>query len=205
MGSDTILKIAKELQFIGQVGETYTKDQFDLERFKRIREISAELLSIVSDLPIQKIKDLFCNETGFQTPKLDVRAVIVKEDRILLVQENNFTWSLPGGWVDVNDSIKSSVVKEVYEEAGLRVIPTKLIAAQDRKLYNLPEYAYGIIKFFVLCELIDGQFKKNIETLRSEFFSLDSLPVLAEEKISKTQIEMCMAAVKQPEWQTLFD
>lgn len=200
-----LISLAKELQFIGQVGETYTKDPFDLERFKRIREISAELINLISSIPVPKIKDLFCNETGFQTPKIDVRAAIVKDSKILLVEENNHTWSLPGGWVDVNESIKSSVKKEVLEEAGLEVVPLKLIAVQDRNLHNIPLYAYGIAKVFVLCEIIGGNFKENIETIKSDFFSVDNLPTLAEEKVNIQQISMCIRAANNKEWQTLFD
>lgn len=202
---DRLVKLGKELQFIGQVGETYTKDAFDLDRFKRIRGISAEILSIKSDISIEKVKDLFCNETGFQTPKLDVRGAIIKENKILLVQERNYTWSLPGGWVDVNDSIKTSVIKEVHEEAGLRVVPTKLIAIQDRNVHNSPKYAYGITKAFVLCEVIDGHFIENIETIKSAYFSIEDLPNLAEEKVNKSQIKMCLHAAKNEDWQTLFD
>ena len=93
------LEWAKELQFIAQGGLTYSKDVFDIERFERIREIAAEMLSLQSEIPIEKVKNLFCNETGFQTPKLDTRAAIFKDDKILLVKEKNGTWSLPGGWV----------------------------------------------------------------------------------------------------------
>lgn len=200
-----LINIAKELQFIGQVGETYTKDLFDLERFKRIRELSAEIINLISSIPVPKIKDLFCNETGFQTPKIDVRAAIVKDNQILLVEEKNHTWSLPGGWVDVNESIKSSVKKEVLEEAGLEVVPLKLIAVQDRNLHNIPLYAYGIAKAFVLCEIVAGNFKENIETIKSEFFSIDNLPLLAEEKVNIQQISMCIKAANNKEWQTLFD
>ena len=92
------LEWAKELQFIAQGGLTYSKDVFDIERFERIREIAAEMLSLQSEIPIEKVKNLFCNETGFQTPKLDTRAAIFKDDKILLVKEKNGTWSLPGGW-----------------------------------------------------------------------------------------------------------
>lgn len=91
------LEWAKELQFIAQAGLTYTKDLFDKERFERIREISAEIMSLQSKLPLSEIKDLFCNETGFQTPKLDTRAAIFKDNKILLVEENDGTWSMPGG------------------------------------------------------------------------------------------------------------
>lgn len=102
------LEWAKELQFIAQGGLTYSKDVFDIERFERIREIAAEMLSLQSEIPIEKVKNLFCNETGFQTPKLDTRAAIFKDDKILLVKEKNGTWSLPGGWVDINQSIKTN-------------------------------------------------------------------------------------------------
>ena len=95
------LEWAKELQFIAQTGLTYSKDPFDLERFGRIREISAEIMSHMCDIPVETVKGLFCNETGFQTPKLDTRAAIFDRsgDKILLVKELNGTWSLPGGWV----------------------------------------------------------------------------------------------------------
>ena len=142
---------------------------------------------------------------GFQTPKLDVRGAIIKENKILLVQERNYTWSLPGGCVAVNDSIKTRVIKEVHEEAGLRVVPTKLIAIQDRNVHNSPKYAYGITKAFVLCEVINGHFIENIETIKSAYFSVEDLPNLAEEKVNKSQIKMCLHAAKNKDWQTLFD
>ena len=128
------LEWAKELQFIAQGGLTYSKDVFDIERFERIREIAAEMLSLQSEIPIEKVKNLFCNETGFQTPKLDTRAAIFKDDKILLVKEKNGTWSLPGGWVDINQSIKTNTEKEVKEEAGLNVKAIRIIAIQDRNL-----------------------------------------------------------------------
>ena len=95
------LEWAKELQFLAQAGLTYTKDDFDKERFERIRAIAAEMMSLQSGLPLERVKGLFCNETGFQTPKLDTRAAIFAGNKILLVKEKNGTWSMPGGWVDV--------------------------------------------------------------------------------------------------------
>ena len=199
------LEWAKELQFIAQAGLTYSKDPFDLERFERIREISAEIVSLQSNLPLEKVKDLFCNEEGFQTPKLDTRAAIFKDNKILLVKEKNGTWSLPGGWVDVNQTIKSNTIKEVKEEAGLDVETTRVIAVQDRNLHNLPPYAYNVCKVFVLCEAKGGEFRPNIETQESRYFSLDEIPLLAEEKNSKEQIEMCFAAYRDKDWIVLFD
>lgn len=199
------LEWAKELQFIAQAGLTYSKDAFDIERFERIREISAEIVSRQTGLPLEKVKDLFCNEEGFQTPKLDTRAAIFKDNRILLVKEKNGTWSLPGGWVDVNQTIKSNTIKEVKEEAGLDIEVTRIIAAQDRNLHNLPPYAYNVCKVFVLCETQGGDFQPNIETIESGYFSLDEIPPLAEEKNNKEQIEMCFAAYRDKDWEVQFD
>mgnify|MGYP001664166537 FL=1 len=199
------LKWAMELQFIGQVGLTYSKDNFDIERFQRIREISAEILSNYTDYGVEKINDIFCNETGFQTPKIDTRAAIFNNDKILLVKELDGKWSLPGGWVDVNQSIYSNIIKEVKEEAGLNVIPKKIIAAQDRNKHNYPVYAYGICKVFILCENNGGKFETNIETIESEYFSMDNLPDLALEKNTVEQIKMCFASNNSDKWEALFD
>ena len=113
------LKWAVELQALAQTGLYYSKDIFDTERYERIREIAAEMLAHQTEIPLEKVKDLFCNETGYQTPKIDTRAAIFREGKILLVQEKNGTWSLPGGWCDVDLSVKENTIKEVKEEAGL--------------------------------------------------------------------------------------
>ena len=174
---DTITNLAMELQSIAQIGLTYTKDVYDKERFERIREISGELMAIKTGFPIEKVKELFCNETGYQTPKIETRAVIFKENRILLVKERG-KWALPGGWVDYNESINSNTIKEAKEESGLDVKPIRIIAIQDRNKHNVPKYAYGIVKVFVLCEVLGGSFEQNNETTESNYFSIENLPIL---------------------------
>lgn len=200
------LKWAIEIQCLSQIGLTYTKDVYDRERYQRLREISAEMLAKKTEVSIEKVKDLFCHETGYQTPKLDTRAAIFRNNKILLVHENNGTWSLPGGWCDVLESVKSNTEKEVREETGLNVNAVKIISIQDRNKHNKPVYAYGVCKIFVLCEVINGKFVENIETTEIRYFSLQDLPHnLAEEKTNKEQIEMCFKAYLNENWQTQFD
>ena len=196
---------AVELQALAQAGLFYSKDVYDIERFQRIREIAAEILLAPSDLPMEKVRNLFCNETGYQTPKLDTRAAVFQDDKILLVQENNGLWSLPGGWVDVNLSVGENTVKEVKEEAGLDVKPTLVIAVQDRKKHNPEIYAYNICKVFMLCELLGGSFLPNSETVASDYFSMEDLPPLSENKTTRQQIRMCFDAHRAEHWDTLFD
>ncbi len=197
---------AMEIQSLAQSGLAYTDNVYDIERYERLREISAEIISERSAIPLEKVKNLFCNETGYQTPKLDTRAAVFKDGKILLVHENNGTWALPGGWCDVLESVKSNTIKEVKEETGLEVLTAKVIAIQDRNKHNKPAYAYGVCKVFILCELVGGEFQKNTETTEIKYFSLETLPPkLAEEKTNKEQIEMCFRAYNDENWQTQFD
>ena len=199
------LKWAVEIQSIAQIGLTYTKDEYDKERYEQLRNIASEMLSYKTDIPVDKVKNLFCNEQGYQTPKLDTRAAIFKDDKILLVHEKNGFWSLPGGWVDILESIESNTIKEVKEETGLDVVAKKVIAIQDRNKHNTPIYPYGVCKVFVECEVMGGEFVENIETVEIGYFSIDNLPRLAEEKCTPKQVEMCFEAKNNKNWQVLFD
>lgn len=199
------LSWAVELQSIAQAGLFYGKDKFDLERYERIREISAEMLAYKTDIPLEKVRDIFCCETGYQTPKLDTRAALFEDGKILLVKENDGKWSLPGGWVDVDLSVMENALKEVKEEAGLDADLDFVIAVQDRDKHNLPVYAYKICKVFVMCTKKGGSFAANSETVGSGYFGLDELPELAEEKNTREQIEMCFDAHLAENWKTLID
>ncbi|MGK0606290.1 MULTISPECIES: NUDIX hydrolase N-terminal domain-containing protein [Enterococcus] len=202
---EQLLDWAIEIQALAQAGLTYTKDPFDQERFERLRTIATEMLSVQSPIPIPHLRQLFAEEVGYPTPKLDTRAAIFSDNKILLVQEKNGLWSLPGGWVDIDQSIKENTVKETFEETGLTVEPLRITAVQDRNKHNLPRYAYSVCKIFVECRLIGGHFVKNIETTQIDWFSLSSLPSLAEEKNTKKQIEMCFEAHNHDAWDVLFD
>lgn len=204
--SNRWLQWAVELQSLAQAGLTYGKDVYDLERYGRIREIAAEILSHISDFPVEKVKELFCNETGYQTPKIDTRAAIFQDEGILLVQERDGRWSLPGGWCDVTVSVGENTIKEVKEESGLDVVTERVIAIQDRAKHNLPVYAYSICKVFVLCSVTGGQFRENSETLGFQYFSLEHLPPLALEKNNAEQIELCFQAYHAKEnWKTILE
>lgn len=195
---------AKELQFIAQAGLTYSKDPFDLERFQRIREISAEIVSRQTGLSFERVTDLFVVRPDSRLPN-SIRGLLFSRRKILLVEERDGTWSLPGGWVDVNQTVKSNTEKEVLEEAGLEVEAVRLLALQDRNLHNRPPYAYNVCKAFVLCEIKGGSFRPNIETQGSAYFALDELPPLSEDKVTREQIVLCFEAVQTDDWVVPFD
>ncbi len=202
---DQILEWAKELQSIAQAGLFYGRDVFDRERYQRIREIAAQMLSMRADLPMDKVIEVFCSDTGYQTPKVDSRAAIFRDGRILLVRENDGRWSLPGGWCEYNLAPADNAVKEAKEEAGVDVTVKKLIAVHDKNKHNPKPYLFSVIKIFYLCELTGGEFVPNIETSASGFFSLEELPEMAEEKCSGDQVRMCFEAAASEHWTVQFD
>ena len=202
---DHWLELALELQSIAQAGLYYTKDIFDRERFTRVREIAAELIAGRMDISASKAAEVFCCETGYQTPKIDTRAVIVKDGKILLVRENNGTWSLPGGWEEPTLSVGENVVKEAREEAGLDVIPQRILAFHDRRKHNPQVYPFRICAVYVLCTVQGGSFEENDETTAAAYFSPDALPTLALEKNTPEQIALCMTAAADENWKTVFD
>ena len=198
---------AQELQFLAQCSLAYSKDKFDRERSERIREIACEMLSFKYDLPLEKIKMDFAGEIGYQTPKVETRAAVIKDDRILLVKEQfDGKWALPGGYQDVNMSIRENVIKESSEEAGAAVNPIKVVAVLDYNRHHHVNFPYGMVKIFVLCEYIMHTFNENTETLGADFFSLDELPELSITRTTKKQLEMCFECYKNPQnWDTIFD
>lgn len=205
MDNRLFLTWTKDLQSIAQAGLYYGKDVFDRERYEKIREISAQMMSEISDLDVGKVKDLFCNEIGYQTPKIDTRSAIFKNDRILLVREKNGTWSLPGGWCDYNVSVAENAVKETREESCFDVKVIRLIAVQDRAKHNSPLYPYGVCKMFFECSITGGEFKENSETTAVDFFTENSLPDLAIEKNNEEQLKMCFKAHRDEHWMPLVE
>ena len=204
--NDRILDWAMKIQSIVQTGLAYCRDEFDRERYTELRELSAEMLAERTELPVGRVRELFCGESGYQTPKLDTRAAIVEDGRILLVRERDGRWALPGGWCDVDRSVAENTVKEALEETGLTVEAERLIAVQDWRRHNACNYIYGIIKIFVLCRAIGGEFAQNIETTETAYFSAEELPEqLAVEKTSREQALMCLDAAAGRLPGVLFD
>lgn len=194
MGNLNWNKVTEELDKVYKYGIKNTKNVFDIDRFNRVEEISEEIKNHKNKDDFENIDSLFFTKIGYETPKLDCRAAVFKENKILLVQELNRLWTMPGGWVDHNLSIRENIIKETMEEAGVDVEPVRVIAVQDRKKHNEPEYIYNIIKVFVLCKLNGGRFQKNIETLKSGYFSIDEIPEMSKDRTTLEQVEMCFKA-----------
>lgn len=204
---DIVVTWATELQFLAQNTLAYSKNKFDIERAERLREISCEMLSYKYDTPKDVIKTVFASEVGYQTPKIENRAAVIKDNKILLVRESvDGKWALPGGYQDVNMTIRENIIKEASEEAGAIVNPIKTIALLNYNKHHEYSFPLGMLKIFVLCDYIDHNFVDNTETVDAKFFDLDNLPELSQNRTTKQQVEMCFDCYNNKEnWEVLFD
>lgn len=200
------LSYIQRLQSIAQNGLTYSENKYDLERFQELQEISEKMLADLTAKPVTQIQDIFVNEKGYATPKVDVRGVIFKDGRILMVRETiDGRWSLPGGWADVGLSPSEVVVKEVREEAGLHVRAVKLLAVFDKKRHAHPPDIHYIYKLFILCEVLGGELATGMETSDVNFFPPDQLPELSVDRNTEAQIKTLFQFLADPDKQPLLD
>lgn len=191
MSQDNWLDYAKKVQAIAQAGLTFTENDYDIDRYSQLRELSFKMLHQISGEKIEKINGLFEKETGYPTPKVDVRGVIIKDNKILLVQEKiDNNWSIPGGWADVGYSPKEIAEKEVFEESGMKVRAKNLMAVIDKKKHNYPEDLFHVYKLFIKCEIVEETLNPGMECKDAAFFELEKLPTLSLPRINESQIKM---------------
>ncbi len=198
---------AKQIQSLAQSGIEFTENPYDRERYQRLREISIEIVHEYTDIDNSKLVSLFAGESGYQTPKIDVRAAIFNpSNELLMVREKiDNRWSLPGGWADIELSLGENLRKESFEEAGAEISPKRVIAIFDRNRHVKDDFPYSAYKIFVECEFIKGKFRANIETTEQGFFGPGNLPELSEGRNTREQIEVCFNARSKKRFETVFD
>lgn len=205
-GSGSLLEWARAVQAIAHNGLAFTRDPFDRERYTRLAELVTELLSSQLEIPPASARAFFAGESGYMTPKVDVRGGVFEGDRVLLVRErSDGRWTLPGGWVDVNDAPSEAVEREILEESGYRARAMKLTALVDKNRHPHPPGVHHIYKLFFLCELTGGSPKSSDETDAVEFFAVNALPELSTGRVLAAQIERLYRHRLDPSLPTDFD
>jgi ADP-ribose pyrophosphatase YjhB (NUDIX family) len=200
------LRWIKRLQAIAQDGLTYSNDDYDLGRYEQLRELASEMLAAHSTGTLEEARDLLALETGPATPKVDVRAVVFRADRILLVKEpDEAGWSVPGGWADVGESPSEAAARETLEESGYRVEPVKLLAAYDRDRRGHPPMVYHVYKLVYLCEILDEEPLSDVDTDGMRFFGEQEIPELSVTRVTRPQISRFFEQHRDPSLPTDFD
>jgi ADP-ribose pyrophosphatase YjhB (NUDIX family) len=197
----------KRLRAIAQTGQTYTRDPYDRERYEELEAMALTLLARLLDAPPEVVRSVYLPEKGYPTPKIDVRAAVFRDGRILLVRETaDGRWTLPGGWGDEHESPKESIEREVREESGFEVQALRLVAVKDRHLHPYtPRRLERIYKLFFLCDLTGGAAQTSLETDGVDFFAVDDLPPLSLGRTLPDDVALMQVYRQTPERPCYFD
>lgn len=197
----------KRIQALAEIGLEFSQIQYDIERYQELQEISLQLLEEITEIPIEKIIPVIQEKNGYKTPKVDVRAVVFNEEnKILLVKEKvDGYWSMPGGWSDISYSPAEVAEKECFEEAGLKVKATRLLAIMDKQKQNMPPAFEYVYKIFMLCVKQDDNISIGSETLDVGWFFENEIPELSEPRNTLKQIKMMFQYHRGEITETYFD
>jgi ADP-ribose pyrophosphatase YjhB (NUDIX family) len=200
------LEWAREIQALAQTGSHYADNEYQLQRYQRLMEIAAEMVSEYSDLEYPSVLRAFKVPIGYSTPKIDVRGAVFQNNRLLLVRERmDGGWTMPGGWADVGESPSFAAEREVLEEAGVQVRANKVVGVYDANRMGQLElfHAYKII---FLCDLIGGNPRPSNETSEVSFFGRNDLPeILSGERTKIRHIHDAFACHEDSSCLTVFD
>jgi ADP-ribose pyrophosphatase YjhB (NUDIX family) len=202
------LKIARELHSMSQVGLEHAQNGFETERYTRLRELAAEIVSKQSTLSEEVVQESFAMQPGYITPKVDVRAAVFREGKILLVKEvNDGRWSMPGGWADVGDTPTEAILREVREESGFDVRVVNLIGIYDANRVPDKEMMpfYHAYKLLFLCEIEGGEARTSHETPDVGFFGIDEIPPLSLFRTTMEHVEHAFAQNANPATGTVIE
>lgn len=196
---------AREIFSLSQSGLTYSGNEYDIERYKRLQAITAEIIASESEMTKEFVLDSFSMQAGYITPKVDVRGAVVQDGKILLIQERaDDKWAMPGGWADLGNSPASVAEREVWEESGYRVKAEKVVAVIDANRIEPMEF-YHAYKLIFLCRLLDGEPRISYETLAIDFFDPDHLPPLSVYRTNETMVREVFAHIQDPHRPAAFD
>lgn len=195
------------LQAIAQNGLAFSQDRFDVERYQAIREIAAEMLAVGGAEDITVVRNLIGRDSGYATPKVDVRGVVFRDGKLLLVREtSDGGWALPGGWADVGESPSENVVREIREESGFETRARKILAVFDRAKHpHEPPFPFHVYKIFILSELVGGAAAPSQETDAVRFFGEDELPSPSLTRVTAWQLRRLFEHYRNPQLPTDFD
>jgi ADP-ribose pyrophosphatase YjhB (NUDIX family) len=179
------LEWAREIQALSQTGLAFCQSEYDKQRFTRLMEIAAEIASTYSHFDKEMLVDNFLSQPGYATPKVDIRGAVIRDNKILLVQEkSDGKWCMPGGWADVGESASQAVAREVLEESGFIVNPVKVV---------------------FMCELTGGKAATSNETTAVDFFDFKLLPPLSSNRTNEKYLAEVFAHHQDKNRATWFD
>jgi ADP-ribose pyrophosphatase YjhB (NUDIX family) len=200
------LEWAREIQALAQTECHYAKDDFQRDRCRRLMEIAAEMISDHSGIDLLPLTKAFHSQIGYATPKIDVRAAVFQDEKLLLVRERlDGGWTMPGGWADVGDTPARAAEREAWEEAGFHVKAERVVGVYDANRVR-PWEVFHAFKIIFFCNILDGEARPSSETSEIAFFAGNAIPSnFSGERTTARHIREVFAAFRDPGKPTVFD
>jgi ADP-ribose pyrophosphatase YjhB (NUDIX family) len=200
------LDLILRLQALARTGLHFCGSEYDRQRYEEIERIAAELAAGGRPADRDALLTLWQRETGYVTPKVEVRGATFRDGRVLLVRETaDGHWTLPGGWADVGESPSQAVEKEIEQETGFRARAVKLAALWDRSRHGHGEALFHGWKAFFLCEITGGEPRGSYETDAVAFFAPDDLPPMSVGRSTPRQVARMLEHWRERALPTDFD
>ncbi|PRX56669.1 NUDIX hydrolase [Flagellimonas meridianipacifica] len=201
------LNLIKRINAIADTGLLYAEGDYDRERYEELKGIGTELMAQVAEKPLEVLKEFLIPSESYPTPKLDIRGFVINEkDEILMAKESvDSKWTIPGGWADIGSTPSEVAIKEIWEETGMKAEVVRLLAVYDKQVHPHPPEPYYLYKIIFHCQITGGQLKPGFDMLGADFFSLDNLPPLSEERILEFQIKQLFQLAKSKTNEVYFD
>jgi len=200
------LDVAKQINSIAQTGLAFTKDKFDKERYEELLNLSLHILNSITNVDSKKLEFIFNRDIGYQTPKVGVRVVVIKDNKLLLVKEKmDEKWCLPGGYADLGMTPSEIAINEVKEESGFEVEPVRILGFIDYNKHQKRPFPFDIYQLFMECKIVGGEATPGLETSEVDFFSIEDLPELSVRRVTKEQIILMHKLATSENLEPVFD
>jgi ADP-ribose pyrophosphatase YjhB (NUDIX family) len=168
----------EEIRGIAQNGLIYCNNEHDRLKYSRLLEIAIAQYSELLDLDIEIIRDLFLKNTGIITPKVGVNAAVFKEGKLLIcLRKDDNCWEVPGGWAELSESPRNTIIRELMEETSLNIKPEQVIEVFSRKPgdFGQPFTSFHILYF---AKYVSGEFLESNETKDFQWITKEDLETI---------------------------
>ena len=165
-----LLSLLDQIRAIATEGLTFTKNEYDVERYRKLFDIVVKKYADISKISSKEIIKNFKKETGAITPKVGVDIAIFNENNEILIlkRSDDKTWCLPGGWMDIGETPFETAKREVKEEVGVEIKPIGCISINTKGPNTHTNLAYHQINILVAAKPIKKTTKKTTKGKRQK-------------------------------------
>jgi ADP-ribose pyrophosphatase YjhB (NUDIX family) len=177
--TEAVYRVADELRSLACMGLRFTDGEYDRERYERVLQASARLVAAADGRLPEEVAAQFHDNLSHISPVIGADAAVFRAGSLLLIQRlDNGRWAMPGGLVEVGETLAEAVQRELWEEALVHGKAVRLLGVFDSRRWKSHTKAQLYHVIFQV-EVDGGQPAAGSEALDAGFFAEDNLPPLS--------------------------